>query len=198
MPAARKQLPGLSVQSRQARRRDGLAVALLFLIRNVERDFICQLRKFYFQNFLRAGSDNFPSGSRYYPPKDQDIFQIIEIGKVRNGVTKIGPDGFVNPASPRIALLHKLLDMLQFFRQSKLRIDIDSRGREQSTNALLGEILDVAAVIAGPFVARSIGIVIDRRKGEFVDPGSDVALSVDVAAGCAGAKGDSQNAIFAE
>ena len=75
---------------------------------------------------------------------------------------------------------------------------IDPRRRRQSHDRLLREILRAAADVAGPFVGRSAGIVVDRGEGEFVEPAGDAALGIEKTGRLARAHRDTQHAIFAQ
>jgi len=58
--------------------------------------------------------------------------------------------------------------------------------------------LHTTSTIPGPFIDGRRGVVIDRRKCQFIEPGGDVAFGSDVPGGLARSEGDSQNPIFFE
>src|ERR1035438_8371549 len=115
---------------------------------------------------------------------------------MRDGVSEVGADGLVTLPSAVILLVHELLHLLQLLRQRKTWVRLDARWREQPSDALLRKVLHVAAIIAGPFVGRRLGIVVHRHKRQLINPGSNVALGVHVTTGRARAKGDAKNPVL--
>src|SRR5438309_2034560 len=146
--------------SRQACGGDRLAMALFLFIRDMETDLIGYFGELNLQHILRTRDDNVASGPRSNPAEYQYIFQIIEICKMRDGIAQIRADGFIDLTRSGISLLHELLHVLELFRQRHLGIHLDACRRQQPRYTLLGKILHVAPVIAGPFVRWGGWIVI--------------------------------------
>src|SRR5215467_13419071 len=105
-------------------------MALLFFVRNMKGNLLCQSRKFYFQNVLCTSDDNFTTGTGSNSSKDQDVFQIVKISEMSDRVSEAGANGFVDFSGADITLLHQLLNMLELFGQSKFGIYFDSCWRE--------------------------------------------------------------------
>src|SRR5439155_3921251 len=98
--------------------------------------------------------------------------EIIQVRVMGQRVTEIHTDGFKNLRWTRVALLVQVLNKLELFGGLS-PWQIDPRRRRQSHDRLLREILRAAADVAGPFVGRIAGIVVDRGEGEFVEPAGD-------------------------
>src|SRR5207249_11906217 len=108
-----------------------------------------------------------------------------------HGIPQISADSLIDARRALVTLLHEVLHVFEFFWQGNVGIYFDASRGEQTFDALLREVLHAAAVVARPLVPRRVGIVIDRNKCQFVNPGSDVALAVDVTARSAGTHGNS-------
>src|SRR5579872_7058859 len=75
-----------SGQFRQTRRRNCLSVAFVFLVRNVEGDAACEIRKFNLQNFLRARNNDVAAWPGGDAPENQHILEFVEICVMRHGI----------------------------------------------------------------------------------------------------------------
>lgn len=125
--------------------------------------------------------------------------EVVEVGVVGEGVAEVDADGVVDLGGALVAIGHEGLDVFEFFGEAHFGVfDGDAGGGEEAADGLLGEVLDAAAVVAGPFVGGGVCAVVDGGEGEFVEPGGDVAFGVDVAGGGAGAEGEAEDGVDAE
>src|SRR6478736_4285163 len=92
---------------RQTRSSNRLPVALVLLIRDMERDLPGKFWKLHFQNLFRAREDDVATLSRGDPAQNQHMAQIVEIREMRDAVTEVHADGLVNFPRPFIALFHE-------------------------------------------------------------------------------------------
>ena len=117
---------------------------------------------------------------------------------MRNKVTEIDSEGLVNVPGAFVALGHERLHELEFLRQRHVLRRCDPGRSQEVAHGLLGKILRAYAVIAGPFVADRLRIVIHGHEGEFVEPRGDVAVRGYVTGGSARAERDAEHGVFTQ
>src|SRR5579859_4086447 len=149
-----------SLQAWQARGSNGLAVAFVLFIRNVECDLRRQFRELLMQHRFRPRQNQIPTRSRSDSAEDQDVLEIIKIGQVSNCVSEVHANRFVDFSRAVLALGHELLDLLEFFRQRHFRLQFNSRNGDQPSDALLREVLHAATSVPRPFIDRSLWVVV--------------------------------------
>ena len=120
----------------------------------------------------------------------------VELGVVRDGVAEAYPDGLIDVCRAIITTGHELLHLDEFFRERKFRVKLDARWLEQPSHRLLREILNTATHVAGPLINGRIRSVVNRREGQFVHPGGDVAFGRDVADRLAGAERHTEHGVL--
>src|ERR1041385_446976 len=86
-------LPG---ESGKTRRGDGLAVTLVVLVWNMERDASGQLRELDVEHLSSALDDVVPAWTRCDAPEYEYVPKIVERGEVGHAVAQIRADGLVN------------------------------------------------------------------------------------------------------
>ena len=197
-PRATRPYRGLFCELREAGGGDGLAVAFFFFVGEVEGEARCQGGEFAAEDFFGGGEEVIAAGAAGDAAEDEEVVDVVEVGVVREGVAEVGADGLVNFLRARIAFGHEGLHEFEFFGERQAEVGGDAGGDEEAADGLLGEVLRADAVVAAPFVARGVGAVVHGGEGEFVDPGGDVAVAVDVAGGEAGAEGEAEDGVFAE
>ena len=104
--------------------------------------------------------------------------EVVEIRVVRNRVAEIDADGLVDSRRAVIAFGHKVLDFLESLRQPHLGRQVEAGRRQQLVDRLLRKVERAHAAVTGPFVNRGDGIVVDRRKSQFVEPARDAAPAI--------------------
>ena len=110
-------------------------------------------------------------------------------------MSQAAAEAAVDSGSAVIAGLHQLLHDLELFSGGERFIQLDSGGRGQLDDAVLGEILDAAADIAAPLIPHGIRVGVHRDKGELVQPAGDSALRIDKAGGFTGTHSDAENVV---
>src|SRR6185436_2111800 len=99
--------------ARQAGCGNGLPVALVVLPGHVKCDPLGQLRKLHVEDLAGAGHHVVSAGTRGDATEHQDMPDLIKGCEMRDAVTEIGAESFVNlPRSP-IAIEHQCLNVLQ-------------------------------------------------------------------------------------
>ena len=177
---------------------DGLAVAFFFFVGDVEGEARCQGWEFEAEDFFGGGEKVVAAGAAGDAAEDEDVVEVVEVRVVREGVAEVGADGLVDFLRAGIAFGHEGLHELEFFGEGQAEVGGDAGGDEEAADGLLGEVLRADAVVAAPFVAGGVGAVIDGGEGEFVEPGGDVAVAVDVAGREAGAEGEAEDGVFSK
>ena len=114
---------------------------------------------------------------------------------MRQRVTEVNPDGIVNLQRALVAFFHQLLHDLQLLGHAQAGIVLNARGRQQSGDCLLREILGTHAKVTAPFVGRRLGMQIHRRKGQLAEPRGDVAIHIHIPAAFARAHGYAEHAV---
>ena len=173
---------------------DGLAVAFHLFVGGGHGELFGELGELGFEEIGGFLEDEIATGARGDPAEDEEVLDVVELGVVGDGVAEAGADGVVDFPGTVVAGLHGVLDFDELFGEGHAA-EVEAGGFGEAGDALLGEVLDAAAAVFGPFVEGGVFAVVDGGKGEFVEPRGDVAVGIAVADGLGGAHGDAEKGV---
>ena len=124
------------------------------------------------------------------------MLEAVEVVVQSQGVAQIHADGAEDGLGGGAGVLHQLLNLLELLGGGQVVGQADARSGGQLDHAVLGEVLDAAADVAGPLVLHGVGVHVHGGEGQLVEPAGDVAVFVHVAHGLAGAHGDAQDVVL--
>ena len=112
-----------------------MAVTFECFIRDVDGDI--EFGEFLFENSGGLVDDLVAAGTAGNAAEEQEIFQIVEVGVVSDGVTEIDTDGAVDLGSTFIVFAAGFLDEFEDFGQGSTGGEVETGGFDQTADGLL-------------------------------------------------------------
>ena len=112
-----------------------MAVTFECFIRDVDGDI--EFGELFFQDTGGFVDDLITAGTAGNATEEQEIFQIVEVGVVSDGVTEIDTDGTVDSGSTFIVFAAGFLDEFKDFGQGSAGGEVETGGFDQTADSLL-------------------------------------------------------------